>query len=200
MAKMPDPVRMHGGAPTIPGGKKTLAGIVGISAAALLLTLTPYEESGRTVAVDIDRAGNATISHISGRQYLKTYIDVVGIPTACDGITRNVKRGQTYTEGQCAKLLEDELIIHAEAAMTCTPNLRRPGWDNQRAAVALLTYNIGTNGYCRSTVRRKMQMADIRGACDAFRMWNKGGGRVLPGLVKRRERERALCLTKVPAL
>jgi lysozyme len=195
MAKMPEPK------PHRFSGPKTLAGIVGVTAAGILFTLTPHEESGRKVAVSIDQnTGVAQIRHISGRQYLKTYIDVVGVPTACDGITRNVKVGQTYTEAQCTRLLEDELIIHAEGALACASNLRRPGWENQRAAATLLTYNIGIGGFCRSTVRRKFQQADIRGACDAFMLWNKGGGRVIRGLQLRRERERALCLTKMPAV
>jgi lysozyme len=41
----------------------------------------------------------------------------------------------------------------------------------------------------------KINRGDIAGAAEAFMAWTKGGGRELPGLVKRRKAERALCLS-----
>ncbi|MCE4222125.1 lysozyme [Methylobacterium sp. C25] len=57
-----------------------------------------------------------------------------------------------------------------------------------------LAYNIGSGAFCRSTVVRKFNAGDRRGACDALLLFNKAGGKVIPGLTARRERERALCL------
>ena len=42
--------------------------------------------------------------------------------------------------------------------------------------------------------RMRYNRGDIEGAADAFLMWTKAAGRVLPGLVKRRNDERALFL------
>ena len=41
---------------------------------------------------------------------------------------------------------------------------------------------------------RRAMAGDLPGACDALLMWNKAGGKVVKGLTKRREAERALCL------
>jgi len=182
-----------------PGAKGgTLAAVVGLVAAAALLVQTPREESGRAVDVAIAQDGSATIKHVAGRQYLTPYLDVAGIPTACDGITRGVKLGQRYTEAQCAALLERELVIHAQGVMRCTPRLAESGRDYQRVAAVLLAYNIGVGAYCTSSVDRRFDAGQWRAGCDAFANWDKArvGGVLRPvaGLTARRKRERAICL------
>ena len=103
---------------------KTLAGILGsATAAAMLLTSIPAEESGRKVAVTIAPSGAATVRHIAGRQYLNAYLDVVGVATACDGITKNIKIRMRFTEAQCTVMLENALIEHAEGVIACVPGL-----------------------------------------------------------------------------
>lgn len=175
-----------------------LIAILGPIAAVALFVATPAEESGRKVEATVQADGQSVaVRHVAGPQYLAAYLDIVNVPTACDGITRGVKLGQRYSEAQCMKLLESELVEHARQVMACTPGLRQPGRDYQRVAATLLAYNIGWPRYCQSTVRRRFNAGDVRGACDAFRMWNKAGGRVVRGLVNRRERERAWCLKGV---
>jgi lysozyme len=172
---------------------KTLAGVLGsIAAAVTLMTAVPAEESGRKVAVTVAPSGEATVRHVSGPQYLRAYLDAVKVPTACDGITRGVRMGQTYTEARCAQLLETELIEHAEGVIACVPALY--GRADQAAAAVSLAYNVGVAGFCKSTAARLFRAGQWRPGCDAFAMWNKAGGRVLAGLVARRARERALCL------
>jgi len=175
---------------------KTLAGVLGsAAAAAALFTSIPSDESGRKVAVTIAPSGAATIRHVSGPQFLRAYLDAVKVPTACDGITRGVRMGQAYTEAQCTAKLEEELIAHASAVVACVPALY--GRPNQAAASVSLAYNIGAAGFCRSTAARRFNAGQWAAGCDAFLMWNKAGGRVLGGLVSRRKRERALCLTGI---
>jgi lysozyme len=59
----------------------------------------------------------------------------------------------------------------------------------------LLTYNIGGAAYCRSTVARRFNAGRWKEGCDAYLMWNRGGGRVIRGLTLRRQDERKLCLS-----
>lgn len=59
-------------------------------------------------------------------------------------------------------------------------------------AMVCLAYNIGVGSFGASTVLRKHNAGDKPGAADAFRMWNKSGGRVMKGLQRRREAERAV--------
>jgi len=62
-------------------------------------------------------------------------------------------------------------------------------------ALVSISFNFGLGNLQRSTIRMKANRGDWAGAADAFRAWTKGGGKILPGLVKRREAEIALFLS-----
>ena len=66
---------------------------------------------------------------------------------------------------------------------------------NMYDAIISLTYNIGVNGFKRSSVLRLLKQGDKRNAGDAFLLWNMAGGKVLKGLVNRRKKERELFLS-----
>jgi lysozyme len=61
-------------------------------------------------------------------------------------------------------------------------------------ALVSISFNFGLGNLQRSTIRMKANRGDWEGAAEAFRAWVKGGGKVLPGLVRRREAEIALFL------
>lgn len=201
---MPDVPVAGPSTPTLPAAKKqprgvgaALIAILGPIAAAGLFVAIPAEESGRKVEATVTAAGTIDVRNVSGKQYLDSYLDLVGVATACDGLTRGVKLGQHYSEEQCAALLEAELVEHATHVMQCTPGLRPNGHDHQRIAAVSLSYNIGWPRYCKSTVTRRFNAGQYAGSCDAFLMWDKAGGR--PVLRPRRLRERTLCLKDVAA-
>lgn len=181
----------------------TLVSIVGFVTAGLLLSHTPQEESGRKVDVKIATDGAATVRHISGKQYLRAYLDIVGVATACDGLTsyrgRKIRITDQFTEQQCAVMLEEALIDHANGVMQCTPGLALTyaGRDRARFAAVSLAYNVGVPNYCDSTARRLFNAGQIGPACNAILSWNKitkNGKKVVSnGLAARRERERAIC-------
>ena len=177
--------------------KKTLAGVLGsVAAAVSLFTMTPDFESGRKVEAKPQADGSIAVRHIAGKQYLKAYLDIVGVATACDGITKGVRLGQRYTEAQCTAMLEEQLIAHAEEVMACVPQLY--GRANEAAAAVSLAYNIGGPRFCTSTAARMFRARRWGEGCDAIPMWNKAGGRVVRGLVNRRRAERALCRKVLP--
>ena len=66
---------------------------------------------------------------------------------------------------------------------------------NMYDAIISLAYNIGVNGFKRSSVLRLLKQGDKSNAGNAFLLWNMVGGKVLRGLVRRRERERKLFLS-----
>jgi len=150
-------------------GKKTLVGVVGAAVAAILFQTVPIHE------------GEGRIG----------YLDPVGIATKCYGDTTNVVVGKAYSEAECRESLETQLIAHAEPVLKCTPVLQ--GKTNQLAAAVSLAYNIGAGAYCKSTAAKKFNAGDFAGACAEFSRWTLAGGKQLPGLVKRRAEERALC-------
>lgn len=177
--------------------KGSLLAIVGMGTAASLLQLLPSVESGRKVAVTIAPTGAATIRNVSGPQYLRAYLDSVGVATACDGLTgEGIKLGKRFTEAQCSVMLEARLADTASHVMACTPGLALnvPRRDNIRTAMVSLAYNVGWPAYCRSSLPAKIGAGQLRAACNTLPDFNKAGGRVLQGLVDRRGRERAICL------
>ena len=56
-------------------------------------------------------------------------------------------------------------------------------------------FNVGLGNLQSSTLRMKYNRGDIEGTADEFLKWTKASGKVLKGLVRRREAERALFLT-----
>ncbi len=122
----------------------------------------------------------------------RAYLDVVGIPTIGYGFTQGVKLGDHMTQAEGQERLKAEL---AEFEGGVTAACSRQPSENQLAALVCLAYNIGINAFRKSTVLRLHNAGDFSGAADAFRLWCKAGGRVVTGLVNRREAERALYLT-----
>jgi lysozyme len=67
------------------------------------------------------------------------------------------------------------------------------------AAILDFTYNLGSGNLAASTLRKRIQAGDKDGAKSELMKWVKGGGRVLPGLVKRRTSEAALMVCPDPS-
>lgn len=119
------------------------------------------------------------------------YKDIAGIPTVCYGETRVPMK--KYTDEECLGMLEQAVSDFSQGVVKCTPTLA--GHPYQLAAANSLAYNIGLGNYCRSTVAKRFNMGDFKGGCEAFKMWNKAGGRTVQGLVNRRQSEYNLCMT-----
>jgi len=64
-------------------------------------------------------------------------------------------------------------------------------------ALVSFAFNVGLGNLQRSSLRMKTNRGELEEAADEFLKWTKAGGRVLPGLVKRRNDERALYLSGV---
>ncbi len=143
----------------------------------------------RLAAVGLALAVPVVIFFEGTRQ--RAYLDPVQIPTICRGHTKGVKLGQTATLDQCDEMLLQDLL-RADAEMKSC--IRVPLNDNQRAAFASFTFNAGGGNFCGSTMARKLNAGDYAGACNELPRWVYAGGKVLPGLVKRRQAERDVCL------
>lgn len=122
----------------------------------------------------------------------EAYLDPIDIPTICTGHTEGVTLGMVYTKDQCAQILLRDLQKYAlivDKHVTVELPL------NTLAATTSLVFNIGEGNFKKSTVLKRFNRGDIRGGCDAFRMWVYAGGKKFNGLVKRRSEERELCLS-----
>lgn len=143
------------------------------------------------------KAGSAAVAIVAtlvgGFEGVKTYAyrDPVGIPTICFGETKNVHIGDTATMTQCKTMLGDRLIEFSAGVDKC---LVATVSDKTYAAFVSFAYNVGVGAFCGSTLVHLANGHQTVAACNELPKWNKAHGIVLPGLVKRRAAERALCL------
>ncbi len=120
---------------------------------------------------------------------LTAYDDGVGIPTIGYGHTKGVALGMTITEEQAVQFLREDLHS-AERDIDRLVNVHL--CQHQFDALASLVFNIGGTAFRDSTLLRKLNAGDYTGAAVQFDRWVHGGGKILPGLVKRRAAERKL--------
>lgn len=132
----------------------------------------------------------AVVSYYEGYQPT-AYRDPVGVPTICFGHTATARMGQTLSQERCTQLLQADLG-HAFSAVDRRAQVDLP--PPTRAALASFVYNVGEGAFARSTLLRKLNAGDLRGACHELSRWVYAGGRKLNGLVKRRATELELCL------
>lgn len=127
---------------------------------------------------------------------LIAYRDVVGVPTVCYGETHGVKMGDRYTKEECDQMFLVSIQKHETGMRAC---LKTPDAIPESVYVSMvsLTYNVGIGGFCRSTLKILLDQGRYREACNAATAFNRAGGRVIQGLVNRREDERRRCLAGV---
>lgn len=108
---------------------------------------------------------------------------------------KSIKLGTVITKQQAEQYLINDLIAFANKVAV---GIKVPVSDAQFGALVSLAYNIGlgdpTNpkapiGFLTSTLLRKLNVGDYKAVPAQFRVWNKNDGKVMKGLVDRRERE-----------
>ncbi len=87
-------------------------------------------------------------------------------------------------------MLEGRLYQFAAEVDHCT---KVPLPASRKAALVDFSYNLGTGTYC-AKIAPLINAGDVLGACNRLLLYDKAGGIVFPGLTKRRQRERELCL------
>ena len=114
-----------------------------------------------------------------------------GVWTVGYGTTAGVKRGDTITHADAL----DRLMSHLEGdARAVDAAVNVPLESHERDALISFAYNVGRSAFRASTLLRVLNGGDKAGAAAQLLRWNRAGGRVVLGLVKRREAERRLFL------
>lgn len=125
------------------------------------------------------------------------YYDPLGIPTACIGHTGpEVVVGHRYTSRECLAFLEADIQIAGHAV---SKNVKVPLEPWEFLAYTDFVFNMGEGSFKTSTMLRLLNMGKHVEACNELPKWvwgrDRHGTRIkLPGLVKRREFEKELCL------
>lgn len=120
------------------------------------------------------------------------YIPVPGdVPTIGFGTTEGVKLGDKITP---LKALERSLADISKFEGAIKQCVKVPLYQREFDAYTSLSYNIGSGAFCKSTVVKRLNAGDYKGACEAILMWNQFKGAPLPGLTKRRQQEYQMCI------
>jgi GH24 family phage-related lysozyme (muramidase) len=150
----------------------------------------------QVLAVTLDDAGLGLLKQFEGCR-LDAYQDTAGLWTIGYGHTAGVVEGMTISQGQADSFLLSDSEHASNAVMALV-------WDsawnfNQFDAMVSLAFNIGSRAFRSSTVIRQHRAGNYLAAGDAFLMWDKdhqdGQLVVVPGLLRRREIERAYYLS-----
>ena len=143
------------------------------------------------MAREVSEAGVRLVQEFEGCR-LDAYRCPAGIPTIGYGATGpDIRMGMVWTQEQAdARLVEDLARFADGVERLVEVDLS----DNQFAAIVSFAFNVGLGALRDSTLLRKLNAGDYEGAADQLPRWARAGGRLMPGLSRRRLAERALFL------
>jgi GH24 family phage-related lysozyme (muramidase) len=131
---------------------------------------------------------------------LQAYRCPANVVTIGWGSTKNVKMGMKISQAEAdARLKTDLAEVEAGVNKLVKVKITQGMYD----ALCSFAYNCGLDidadtiaeGLGDSTLLKKLNVNDFKGAAEEFKKWNKGSGRVLQGLTRRREAEKQLFLS-----
>jgi lysozyme len=133
---------------------------------------------------------------------VKRGVEIAAIPYICPAGYWTIGYGHLcdakhppITEAEAEIYLAHDLQTALAATLRYCPVLATEP-EGRLAAIVDFTFNLGTGRLQTSTLRRRINQRDWVGARHELRRWVYGGGKVLPGLVIRRDAERALILSE----
>jgi len=118
---------------------------------------------------------------------LRAYFCPAGVPTIGYGSTGpDVRMGAVWTREQADARMAVDSAVFLSGAQQLVPTAHTAG---RQAALADFSYNLGLTRLKGSTLRRRALAGNWQGVRIELAKWNRGGGRVLPGLTARRKAE-----------
>lgn len=145
----------------------------------------------RVAAASLIASASVLVSVAMHEGYSGTaYKDTTGVETIGFGQADGTKAGDKTNPVRALQVLEDSLDSHAKGMVAC---IHVPISQGEYDAYLDFTYNVGVSAFCHSTLNKKLNSGDYAGACKELLKWDKAGGKVLPGLAKRRQEEYAQC-------
>jgi len=134
----------------------------------------------------ISSNGLELIKHFEGFES-KAYYCPAGVLTIGYGHTMGVQEGEEWSEDHASHMLEIE--IEERYAKAVTDLVKVPLDQNMFDALVSWVYNLGRGNLESSTLLKVLNSGDYEGVPAQIKRWNKAGGKVLEGLVRRREAE-----------
>ena len=140
------------------------------------------------ILMKLGERGTEILKYFEGCK-LTAYQDSVGVWTIGYGHTKGVYDGMTITQDQAEQMLLSEL---EEYEGYIEDMVTVPLTQNQFDALVVWIYNLGPTNFRNSTLLKELNAGNYNAAGQEITRWNKAGGKVLAGLVKRREAEAEL--------
>ena len=129
----------------------------------------------------------------------KPYVDRVGTGypiTWCYGETKSdgpvPPLSTIFTKEECTKELEHSLSTRYAPAVDRCIHVTLP--PHRKAALVSAAYNLGPSAVCNGPIARYINAGNVVAGCNALLAYDHAAGRRLPGLTRRRQAERAMCL------
>jgi len=138
--------------------------------------------------MNISREGIALIKKFEGCE-LQAYKCPAGVWTIGYGHTKDVKEGDRINKDEANHLLEEEMIEY-ESYVNDMVDVELN--QNQFDSLCSFCYNLGPHNLKSSTLLKVLNDKKYHEVPAQIKRWNKAGGKVLDGLVKRREAEALL--------
>ena len=136
----------------------------------------------------IGKKGLDLIKHFEGFK-ANAYVCPAGVLTIGYGTTRGVRRGQIVTKEEAVDLLMKDVAKFEKNVNTMVKvKLTQDQFD----ALVAFVYNIGPTNFKSSTLLRLLNQGEYDKVSEQMARWNKGDGKVLEGLVRRRSAEGVL--------
>ena len=141
-----------------------------------------------SIYMQLSHAGTTLLKYFEGCETV-AYQDSVGVWTIGYGHTKGVYEGMTITLPAADRMLMEELKEYeGYVDNMVTVELTQEQFD----ALTVCVYNLGPTNFKNSTLLKKLNSGNYSAVPTEIKRWNKAGGKVLNGLVKRREAEARL--------
>jgi len=100
---------------------------------------------------------------------------------------------RVWSKQELVEIFKADLVHFERGVLRLGPGVA--GHQGRFDSLVALSFNIGLGNLQRSSVRQRANRGDWEGACEAFLMWSKAGGKELAGLVRRRQAEQKLFMS-----
>tara|TARA_B100000131_G_scaffold322765_1_gene377966 strand:+ start:16 stop:516 length:501 start_codon:yes stop_codon:yes gene_type:complete len=152
---------------------------------SILERLTPTIKESN---MEISQEGLSLIKKFEGCK-LESYKCAAGVWTIGYGSTNDVKEGMEISQERADMLLLEDVEVFEESVNKL---VEVPLEQNQFDALVSWTFNLGSTNLKNSTLLKVLNDKDYDGVPAQIKRWNKAGGKVLQGLIRRREAEALL--------
>lgn len=149
--------------------------------------------AGATIMALVMGAVIPNIEQSEGTKY-QAYHDVAKVLTVCSGHTgKDVVVGKVYTPSECSALTLQDAQKASAGVLAVSPHLIYHPY--QLAAAISFTYNLGNATYAKSSIATNFNKGDFVAGCNALLLYKYADGKIVQGLLDRRVREQAICMS-----